>query len=766
MPLIGQKKFKYLNKSIPRVDAFNKVTGKTRFVADINLPEMIYGGMLHSLYPHARVKRIDVSKARKIPGVYAILTYKDVKKPKSWAIFMYVTDVARHVGDVVALVAAESPDILDLALKSIEVEYEELPGVFTVDEAMAEDAPILHEGMKSNKFEPSHFKIRKGDVQKGFTESDLIVERDYETSHVEHVYIEPEAVVADPNPNEGAMTVYATSQNPYFTRRWVADILDVNVNQVRIVQPPVGGAFGGKEEAVGLIAARAALLAKITDRPVKIALSREESILESGKRHPFKLHYKAGVTKDGKLKAMECNIISNLGAYNMHQYMNFRTSVHAAGAYEIPNVKVDVFGVFTNNVVSAAMRGYSAPQTIFAVEQFMEEVAEELGMEPLEFKRKNHLKRGSLTATSQKLTAPVILDEIIETVVKKTDYERKHKQYASQNGPIKKGIGLAICFRGCGLGSEMKDSSGSMVTMTEDGSVLINHGLVDQGQGLKTAYSQIVAETLSIPVSNIHFIGVDTHSLPDGGMTVASRGTVMGSQSLKIAAEQVKEMLKRSAAIMLETDKENVELEDAMFYCKDNPEKRIPLRDVCTMHYWTGQQASVYYWFYPPDTNYDMSIGQGDAFPTYAYTCVVAEVEVDTETGFVDVVKVTSAHDVGTAVNPSLIRGQVNGGVAMGQGFAVLEDFVVEKGRVLTQNYDKYIIPTSIDVPDIDVLIFECDDPAGTYGTKSIGEPSTEAMGGAIANAIYNATGRRVRHLPANIEKVLLGKKLLRGGGK
>ncbi|MEW6623347.1 MAG: xanthine dehydrogenase family protein molybdopterin-binding subunit [Bacillota bacterium] len=766
MPLLGSKNYDYLNKPVPRVDALDKVLGRAQYAADLKFPQMLYGGMLRSGLSHAKVAKIDVAKAKAMDGVFEVLTYGDLKKAKSWANYMYITDTVRYVGDVVAIVAAETPEIVQDALKAIQVEYQELPGVYTIEEALAKDAPLVHEGAPDNIFKESHFPVRKGDVEKGFAQCEVIIEREYHTQYIEHAYIEPEACVAVPDPIDGTMTVFSSSQNPYFTRRYVADILQCGMHKVRIVQQTLGGSFGGKEEGVGLIAGRAAILAQKTGRPVKIALTREESILESSKRHPFRLKYKIGATREGKIMALEAELVDNSGAYNNQtQFMNFRAAVHTAGVYEIPNVKVDVVGVFTNNIHSGAMRGYSSPQIIFAQEQLIEELAEELGMNPIEFRKLNALKTGSLTATSQELVEPVILEEMIDTLVQKTEYSKKREAYKNQSGPKKRGIGIATCFRGCGFGAESVDASGATVTALEDGTVIINSGLVENGQGLKTAYSQIAAEVLGVPVERIHFIGVDTHSIADCGMTVASRGTVMGSQAMKKAAGELKEILKKTAAEMLNTHVDKVDIKDGVYFEVPNPKNKVFFSDVCNKQLWSGRQMSVFAWYEPKNLNYDHHTGQGNAFPTYSFGCVVAEVEVDTETGYVDVLNVAAGHDVGTAVNPALIKGQIYGGIAMGMGFAITEEVEVNKGKVGTLNLDTYIIPTSMDMPQMSTLIFECDDKEGTYGAKSLGEPATEAVGAAIANAIYNATGRRIRQLPADLEKVLLGKSL-RGGGK
>lgn len=474
--------------------------------------------------------------------------------------------------------------------------------------------------------------------------------------------------------------------------------------------------------------------------------------------------------------------MDNSGAYNNQtQFMNWRASVHSTGPYEIPHVKTDTFGVFTNNLHSGAMRGYSSPSLIFGQEQLIEELAEELGMDEVELRRKNCLKSGSITATGVPVEH-VILQEVMDYTVKETDYQKKHAEYKKQTSKKKrKGIGMSICYRGCGLGAESPDASGCMVIINEDGSVSINSGLAENGQGLKTAYAQIAAEALGVPYETIQFYGTDTHAIPDCGMTVASRGTVMGAQSVRKTAAKLKKIMLQNAcelaAVPLDQVEETYGMEKGSLsyenmtgedldmiggriFVKGYPDVYTQLKDICGGCFWTGKQMSAYEWFKPDDFRRDHETGQGAAFPTFAYGCVIAEVEVDMQTGYVDVVKVTASHDVGTAINPALIKGQIYGGIVMGQGYGVMEEVPVNHGKVGAKNFDSYIIPTSMDAPEMNIHIFESDDPAGTFGAKSIGEPATEAVGAAIANAVYNATGRRVRENPCDLESVLLGKKL------
>jgi CO/xanthine dehydrogenase Mo-binding subunit len=784
MPKYGEKQFKVINQSKPRIDGLEKVTGKARYAADIYLPGMIYGGTLRSGLSSAKVVSIDTKKALEIPGVRAVVTAKDLEKSISWGTHRYLTDHVYFEGNAVALVAADTKELVQKALQAIEVEYEELPAVYTFEEAMAPGAHAVHEEYPDNIFPDSFHYIRKGDVDRGFEQAELVLEREYTTQFMEHAYIEPEAVVAYARAEDGGMTVHTSSQNPYFTRRYVADMLCEPMSKVRIVQETLGGTFGGKEEGVGLCAARAAYLARLTERPVKLVNTREESILESAKRHAIKFNYKAGVDKDGRIVAWEGTQIANGGAFsNQTPYMNWRANAHSAGAYDIENIKTDTFGIFSNTFIGGAMRGFSSPQLIYAQEQFIDELAEAAGFGDVEFRKINCLKSGGKTATGTEVH-DVVLEEMMDDIIVETDYQNKRRAYKEQkNTEKRKGIGMSLAHRSCGFGAEAPDASGAMVTINEDSSVVINSGLAENGQGLKSAYSMIAAEALGVPYESISFYSARTHSICDSGMTVASRGTVMGAQSVMKAAEKLNSIMRQNAIELgcfsdtgkmekacglkegeLENLKissgEEILLQDGYFFHPKHLGYRVPMIDVSVGCLWSGKQLSVFEWYIPPACPQDHATGQGIAAPTFAYGCCVAEVEVDMKTGYVDVKHCTSSHDVGTAINPALIEGQVFGGIAMGQGYALLEEVEIRKGKVKTLNLDEYLIPTSLDTPEMKVNIYECDDDAGTYGAKSLGEPATEAVAAAIANAVANATGRRVRNNPAGLERVLLGKKL------
>lgn len=774
MPLHDTKQFDVLGTTPPRADAYEKVTGRARYTADMHLPDMLYGGGKSAGIASGRIVSIDASRARAIPGVRCVLTPADVKKHVSCSSHRYITDRPRFCGDLVALVAAESPTLVQQALDAIAVQYEEYPAVLTIRDALAPDAPRVRDEYQDNRFTETHYSIRKGDVEAAFARCDVILEREYETQCVEHAYIEPEAALAYHNPADGRITVHCCTQAPYFTRRYIADMLSLPVHQVRVVQETIGGTFGGKEDGVGMLAARTAYLSRITGRPVKWIYSREESIERTGKRHPYLLRYKAGALRNGRIVAWQATQIANAGAYSNHTpIVNWRASMISAGAYDIENVSTDTYGVFTNTPPSGAFRGYSSPQLLYAQEQFIDELAEALGMSEVELRRINRLHDGSLAVTGAPVEH-VTLGRVMDLAVEQTGYAQKRRTYTGQTGRLRKGIGMAIAHRGCGFGAESPDATGTMLILNEDGTATVNCALTENGQGMRTAYCMIAAEALGVPYDAVRFYGGDTQTIPDGGITAASRGTAAGAQSVRKAGEALNAVMRRNAVELgyFQKDKwpdapasvtaEDIVLRHGMFYHKDAPDYQVPLAEVCNAALWSGMQLSSFAWYRPAPFDHDHKTGKGCAFRSYAYGCVIAEVTVDTGTGFVTVDRVTSTHDVGTAVHPELIRGQVYGGIVMGQGFALTEDVELRQGRVSSRNLDSYIIPTALDAPEMQVNIVESDDPNGTYGAKSIGEPAMEMIAPAIANAIYNATGRRLRTNPASLENTLLGKKLTR----
>jgi CO/xanthine dehydrogenase Mo-binding subunit len=755
-----------IGKPERRVDALGKVTGKTKFAADYNAGHQLYGKVLRAKYPHAKILSIDVSKAQKLEGVEAVLTAQDIPGERVFGIVtknqaILAQEKVRYLGDGIALVAAKSEKIAARALTLIEVKYEELPVVSDPELAMTADAPRIHG--EDNTF--VHHKVRKGSTEKGFAEADFIIEKKFKTQFVEHSYIEPEAVLAEPA-EEGGVRIVGSVQNLFSSRRSVAAALNLDLNRVQIIQATLGGSFGGKDEVMTSICCRAALLCLKTGKPVKMVNSREESMLESYKRHPYTMYYKWGAKNGGSITAMEARVIADGGAYaSMSPFVTWRSVVQATGPYYCENVKTDVYAVYTNNNYTGAMRGFGSPQVNFAIESMMDELGERVGKNPLEIRLQNGFERGAVTATGQKLDHIVSLKEALTKAAEASDFLKKWKEYrTSAKTPKRRGIGLACSYRGVSLGAEGADAAGTIVSVQTDGSVIVSSGITDMGQGAQTQMSQIAAEVLGISMERILFLNTNTSRVPDSGPTVASRGTIMGGSAAKHAAEIVRATLLSAGAEMTGRNAQDLDLAGNYLIDKKSSQRLASFSELAAACFNQGKPMYGFGWCKSPRTTWHEEDGHGEAYFTFVYGTNVAEVEVDTETGKVDVLNVVSAHDVGKAINRSTVLGQFYGGVAMGLGYGLLEEFEIEGGIPKQLNFDEYLIPTSMDVPKITPIIIENEDAAGPFGAKSIGEPANELAAPAIVNAIYNATGKRIDELPANLERVLLGHKLTRKG--
>jgi CO/xanthine dehydrogenase Mo-binding subunit len=759
-------KHKIIGKSERRVDSWGKVTGRAKFAEDYSVGHQLWGKVLRSKYPHALIRAIDVSAAAKLPGVEAVLTAKDFPGSKAFGIVLknqqiLAEDRVRYLGDGVALVAARTREAADQALALIRVEYEPLPVVSDPEEAMKPEASVLH----GEKNEFVHHKVRKGDIVRGFAQSDFTLERKFKTQFIEHSYIEPEAVLAEPA-EQGGVKITGSVQNLFSSRRSVADALKIALNRVQIVQSTLGGSFGGKDEVMTSMCCRAALLAIKTGKPVKMVNTREESMLESYKRHPYVLYYKWGAKKDGTITAMEIRCIADGGAYSsMSSFVTWRSVVQATGPYYCENVKTDVYAAYTNNNYTGAMRGFGSPQVNFAIESMMDELAKEVGMSPLEIRMKNGFETGAVTATGQKLTHTVSLKEVLTKAADAIDFEKKWKSYREvKEGEKKRGVGLACSYRGVSLGAEGIDAAETIVSVQTDGSVIVSSGVTDMGQGAQTQMSQIVAEVLGISMNRIQFLNTNTSRVADSGPTVASRGTIMGGSAAKNAAEKVRTTLLEVGAEMTGVDIGALDLEDNYLLDANKRERLASFAELATACFNKGRPMIGLGWHKSPPTSWHDEEGRGEAYFTFVYGANATEVEVDTETGKVDVIDFVSVHDVGKAINRGMVVGQMCGGVAMGLGYGLLEEFELEDALPKQLNFDEYLIPTSMDVPRIKTIIVENEDPMGPFGAKSVGEPTNELAAPAIVNAIANATGKRIYELPANLERVLLGHKLTRHG--
>jgi CO/xanthine dehydrogenase Mo-binding subunit len=781
------EKHSVVGKPVIREDGIEKVTGYAKFGDDYKFEGMLYTAMLRIPESHAKINSIDFSKIEKNKSLVAICTAADIPGSKKIGVVqfdqpVFCSEKVVTPGDVIAMLVGESEFDLKELIKEIKVDYTPLPVLTDPHKSLDKDAILVHEELGSNLI--VHHPLRKGSVEKGFAESDFVMEQTYSTQFIEHAYIEPETVIAIPlGPSKG-VKVIGSVQNPFSVRRLLAAVLNLPLTKVRIEQAHLGGSFGGKDDTSCMFSIRAAIAALKTNRPVKIHYSREESILESYKRHPYIMDYKVGFSKSGKINAMKINILADGGAYaSMSPFVTWRTVVQATGPYEIENVYTDVKAVYTNNPYTGAMRGFGSPQPIFAQESLMDEIAVKLNISPIEIRKINGLKVGSVTATGQTLkNHDVNLLTVLDTAVESSGFKKKWEKYKTENtilfnpdsnnpilkreqfikpnDAVKKGIGLAVSLRGCSLGAEGVDAAAAYISLQNDGTVYLNCGLAENGQGLKTTYSIIASEVLGITPDDVCYLELNTGITPDSGPTVASRATIMGGSAVKDAAEIIRDrFIKLMRAEWKLNENDEIIFKENRVFSANNKES-ITFPELCKLAYSRGINLAAIGWYKSPSVHWDEECGQGDAYFTYVYACQVAEVRVNITTGEVYVDKMTAVHDAGTVINRLGAEGQVYGGVTQGVGYGIFEDLSADNGTIRELNFDTYTIPTSKDIGEIVPIFVEGKDKYGPWGAKSLGEPTLELGAAAVSNAVYNAIGKRFFNLPLNLEEVLLSKKL------
>jgi CO/xanthine dehydrogenase Mo-binding subunit len=721
-----------IGKSLPRVDARGKVTGKTPYSGDLSMKGMLHMKLLFAGRPHARIKWIKTGKAEAAPGVMAVYTSKDVPVNEyglQWQdqpVLCGVgsskpgADVVRFIGDQVAAVVARTEAEAAAAVKLIEVGYEDLPVVTDPVEAMKPSAPRVHEEIEDSNI-CVHYKIRKGDVEDAFTKADVIVEGEYRTPVQEHAYLQPEAGLAYID-NEGRITIECGGQWTHEDQHQVAHALNMPNESVRVIYPAIGGAFGGREDmSVQIVLALAAWKLQ---RPVKIIWSRHESMIGHGKRHASVIRAKWGATKDGKLIAAESEMIADGGAYMYTSNKVLGNSaITSTGPYFIPNVKTDIYGVYTNNVPGAAFRGFGAPQALFMAELQMDKLAEKLGMDPVEFRLKNALRDGDTLGVGTPSPSPVSVVKCIEAAAEKFGWE-SGKWKVESRPHLKRGRGFAAGFKNIGFSFGYQENCWAKIEIhgnTEIDHVVLHHAGAEVGQGTHTVMVQMAAEAVGVPFEKVKIITSDSATMGSSGSVSASRMTFMAGNAIRGAAE------------------------------------------VALKKWKTEERPAIgeFKYLAPRTNQFDKETGHSTPNFAYAFVAQAAEVEVDTETGHVRVVRVVSADDVGQAINPALVQGQVEGAVVQAQGYAVLEDYKTKDGYVLTDQLSTYLIPTILDIPEkVETVIVEVPDPNGPWGARGLGELPFLTVAPAVAAAIHDATGVWIEEFPFTPERVLkaLGK--------
>ncbi|MDI3503558.1 MAG: hypothetical protein PWP64_494 [Candidatus Cloacimonadota bacterium] len=739
-----------------RNDAIAKVTGRAKYTDDYSMPQMLHAAPLHAEVASARLEEIDFSQALKQEGVVTVITAKDIPGNIKFGQIIpdyptLVQNRIRTTGDVLALVVAKTRAQAIAALPYIKVHWQDLPPVFDPEEAMKQATALINPEHGSNIC--NYHRIRTGDIQKGEEEADLVIAETFSTSRVEHAYLEPEAALAHLRP-DGVMEVIGSMQHPFSTRRFVASTLGFELKDVEVKSVPMGGGFGGKDDTAALVCARAALCAYLTKQPVKLTYSRELSMRESYKRHPYKMQYRMGVKQNGKITFVKVRMVADSGAYcSVTPWVTWRSTVQCCGCYEVPNVHADIYGVYTNNIFTGAFRGFGSPQVNWAIEQLVEIAAEKLGMSELEFRRQNMVKQGSITITKQKLdTHKVSLQEVMDQVLTQIDYEKKKKQcsYGDPEQDRWYGIGFAISYRGMSLGAEGADFNSAIINVQADGSVLLETGVHENGQGSESAMILIAAEELGLEVDRIRYRMPSTSNIPDGGSTVASRGTLLGGGATTNAARILKQ-------IIAEALKEEYSLTADRFargciYAQDG-QKICTWDEAIKLCYAKQIYPYAFGVFQTPRVSWDEETGHGNAYFTWVYGCQAVELEVDRKSGKITLLNMVAAHDVGKAINPAMIKGQFYGGMAMGAGYGLWEEFPLKEGAAVVTNYHQYRVMRATDLPEMTALIVEHPDPTSPSQAKGVGEPALEITAPAIANAIYRATGIRFVDQPIKIKE-------------
>ncbi len=722
-----------ISQSIKRIDALGKVTGETRYPGDINIDGQLWMRIKFSERAHARVLRVDKSRAEALPGVVRVFTSRDVPVNEYGLVIRDQpvlcgpggakagTDVVRCYMDMVATVVAESDDIARQALDLIQVEYEDLPAVFDPDAAMADDAPQLHPEYPGNLV--TQYRIRKGDMAAGWENADVVVAGEYETTWQEHAYLQPEAGLSYIDEEE-RVTVIVAGQWTHEDQEQIYHALDLPPDEVRVIYPAIGGAFGGREDmSVQIVLALATWILR---RPIKIQWNREESILYHHKRHPIKVRARWGATKSGVITAIYAEIIGDAGAYNYTSNKVLgNAQLTASGPYETPNIHIDTYTVYTNNIPSGAFRGFGAPQALFAAEGQMNRLAQALDMDPLEIRLLNTIREGSLGAVDTPFPKGVTMPQVFAACGRESWWRETPAGWALQ-APLqpqdptrRRGRGLAGGFKNVGFSFGYPEHCWAGIELRGSAEVeraLLYHAAADVGQGAHTALCQMAADAVGLPFEQVELVASDTATSGSSGSASASRLTFMSGNAIRGAAE-------------------------------------IALRK------WRNEERpAVGEFMYrpPPTTAFDPQTGKAEPNFAYGYVAEAVEVEVDLETGQVQLLEVVCANDVGKVINPQQLQGQIEGAIVQAQGYALMEYLVSHEGRILNPYLSTYLIPTSLDVPPkVKSVVLEHPDPLGPWGARGMAEMPFLPLAPAIAAAIFDATGVWIDSQPFTAEKVV-----------
>ncbi len=765
-----------VGQSVLRPDAYEKVRGGKGFPVNVNLPGMLHAKLLRSPYPHARIISIDASMAEELPGVKSVLLPEDVPQIKFCPVYfvptmapsmiqdmLILSDTIRYTGQPVAAVAAISAEIAEQALDLIDVEYEELDAVFDTDSAMQDGAPRLHEEAEHNIAMNPIFEF--GDLEAGFEEADHIFEGVYKTQRAHTCYMEPRVCVVDSDA-DGRLTVHSSMQHMFGLREKLAFVLDLPVNMVKVIKPPyIGGGFGGKLD-LGYIEPLAALLSLKTKRPVRMEQTRFEDFI-STTRNPIEVHLKTGVKADGTFTARYARSTLDCGAHATHgaEVIMVHGMFGILLTYRCTNQTWEGRTVYTNNMIGGGYRGYGSPQGCFAVESQIDEICDTLGLDPIEFRLKNAHQEGSPHPFLEGFTLSTYrFEDCLQQAAERINWSERTPP-GNKQGVVRRGVGFGcqpLWVSGCVGFPDIYEHSGAIVILNPDGTANLSNATVDMGSGQITALCQIAAEELGLKAEQVRMTYADTETVPFDAPSHASRVTYSAGNAVKAAAADAKQNLLKVAAIMLDTDTDKLEVRDGHVYLEGSHQK-LSIAEVVTRAESPFVQMTAE--GPKPTTLAEKGtiIGVASMAPSSnpsPSSVEFVEVEVDTETGEVKVLRAVFAHDIGKVINPVAAEGQVEGGFQQGMGYALMENiqFDAETGTCLTGDFLDYKIPTAVEMPRrIESIFIESDEPTGPFGAKSLSEPCCTVPAPAIANAIFNAVGVRVKELPITPEKILAG---------
>ncbi|MFE8694952.1 xanthine dehydrogenase family protein molybdopterin-binding subunit [Cytobacillus sp. FJAT-53684] len=744
--------FNWVGKRVKRIDGPEKVTGELKYMTDYHFDNMVWGKVLRAKYPYAKINRINTEKAKLLPGVICVLTHEDIPGFNGFGIEIpdqpvLAADIVRCTGDAVALVAAETQEVAEQALHLIEVDYEPLEVVTDAEQAMNPSAPKLHPNGNIH----SHVKIINGDTEKAFKEAEIIVENTFYSPRQMHAFIETEGGWGIMDKDE-FITIRCPGQYAHRDRMQIARALAYNPERIRVISSPIGGAFGGKDEITVQI--YLALLAMHTNgRPVKIHLSREESVIAGIKRHPFKVQMRTAANKDGTLLANEVRAVADTGAYASLGGAVIALAIeHSCGPYKIPNVNLEGFCVYTNNGISGAFRGFGVNQVCIGIETHLDMIAEKLGMDPIEIRKKNVYHQGEISSIGHVVKTSVGTYKTLETA-ENCDLWKNREQYKAEvSEPWKKrGVALATSFHGIGMGIGLPDYGAASIELLANGQFLVAVGCEEIGGGNSTAYAQVAAEMLCCDISNIRVVQGDTAKTLDSGTVTASRSTYTGGRAVATAAPHMIKLLTNAAADILKVPLAEVKIQQG--YLSAN-EKIVTYQAIYDHLYLHHKKTRVEGHFLLPKEKGEIKGSGGAPHHLYGYLTHVVMVEVDTLTGETDVLRVVSIPDAGKVINPQGLEGQAEGGAVMGIGYTLYEDVVIEDGYHKTRNFTDYIIPTIRETPFIETFPVEDEEQSGPFGAKGIGEVVMIPIIPAIMSAIYDATSARIFQLPATPERI------------